>query len=308
MSAPKRWLDEDGGATVAERALLRAGASIEAPRGAREAVWAALIAQLPPVPPTSGDVSVAAKAANAASTANAGTSGPVGGATSTGVAGGGAAMLEGALLGAGAAFALIAAYMVVMPDDAPAPAPIATVATLDARTAEARPASPRGGTSVPSSGLTPMSSAAPSSVATEPAPTASATASAPTPRSSPAPSSGAAGSGSRASAGPSAFGGGYGVSGAAPTSDRASQIREESRRLGDARAALQHGDAAVALALLERLQAAYPGAILAQEREALAVEALARSGRRTEAAARARAFLDAYPTSPFATGLQAFIP
>jgi hypothetical protein len=42
----------------------------------------------------------------------------------------------------------------------------------------------------------------------------------------------------------------------------------------------------------------YPHGILLQEREALTISALAQTGKTAEAAARARAFLRAFPNSP----------
>ena len=83
-------------------------------------------------------------------------------------------------------------------------------------------------------------------------------------------------------------------------------LREENRQMSEARAAMRRGDAPGALALLEQVRARFPGGMLVQEREALAIEALARSGRRGDASARAAAFLQAYPTSMFAERVQTF--
>jgi len=52
------------------------------------------------------------------------------------------------------------------------------------------------------------------------------------------------------------------------------------------------------LSLTDEHRLRYPHGILDQEREALAIEALIKLGRRDEALARARAFARAYPTSP----------
>jgi hypothetical protein len=46
---------------------------------------------------------------------------------------------------------------------------------------------------------------------------------------------------------------------------------------------------------------------LAQEREALTIEALAHAGRREAASARAVAFLRAYPGSPHAATVRTFV-
>jgi outer membrane protein assembly factor BamD (BamD/ComL family) len=84
-------------------------------------------------------------------------------------------------------------------------------------------------------------------------------------------------------------------------------IKEEARLVGLAADMLHRGDAAGALAQLEQIQARFPGGALGQERETLAIEALARSGRRAEASARASAFLRAHPTSTFADRVQPFV-
>ena len=79
----------------------------------------------------------------------------------------------------------------------------------------------------------------------------------------------------------------------------ASQLREESVAVLEARAALRAGDAARSLALLEQARLRYPHGALSQEREALTIQALAHGGDRASAARRARAFLRAYPQSPY---------
>jgi predicted Zn-dependent protease len=89
--------------------------------------------------------------------------------------------------------------------------------------------------------------------------------------------------------------------------ERASRLREESRSLGDARAALRRGDAASALEKLDALGGQFPEGVLAQEREVLAIEALAGAGQRAAASARAAAFLQAHPTSPHATKVRGFL-
>jgi hypothetical protein len=88
--------------------------------------------------------------------------------------------------------------------------------------------------------------------------------------------------------------------------ERESRLREESQAISEARDALRSGDDAAALAKLEALGQKFPAGVLVQEREALSIEALHKSGRSAEAAARADAFLKAYPTSPHAPRIQAF--
>jgi hypothetical protein len=83
-------------------------------------------------------------------------------------------------------------------------------------------------------------------------------------------------------------------------------LLEESRRLARARAALRAHDPDRALALLET---GVPGtAALAQEREALTIEALVgKRASRAVAAERARAFMRAYPESPYRARIKAIV-
>lgn len=60
-----------------------------------------------------------------------------------------------------------------------------------------------------------------------------------------------------------------------------------------------------ALALTEEHARHFPAGMLAQEREAIAVEALANLGRAAQAQARSRAFLDAHPDSPYKRRIEA---
>lgn len=78
----------------------------------------------------------------------------------------------------------------------------------------------------------------------------------------------------------------------------ASQLREESMAVLAARSALRSGNAARSLALLEQARSTFPRGALGQEREALTIEALARSGQSAVARRRAEAFVRAYPRSP----------
>jgi hypothetical protein len=84
--------------------------------------------------------------------------------------------------------------------------------------------------------------------------------------------------------------------------------RAASHSLHDEIAAIVHlrevaaADPAAAVTLAAEDQARFGGAdVYAEEREALAVTSLARSGREDEASARAQAFLRLHPQSPFAT-------
>jgi hypothetical protein len=79
----------------------------------------------------------------------------------------------------------------------------------------------------------------------------------------------------------------------------ASQLREESLALLEARSALRSGDAARSLTLLEQARVRFPRGALGQEREALTIEALARSGQVAAAQRRAASFVRAHPNSPY---------
>lgn len=84
----------------------------------------------------------------------------------------------------------------------------------------------------------------------------------------------------------------------------ASQLREESLAVLQARAALRAGDAQHSLALLEQARRRFPRGALGQEREALTIQALERSGQHAAAQRRAAAFLRAYPSSPYGSDLE----
>ncbi len=301
MSAPKRWLDDGGGATRFERDLLRLGASHEPPAAAKDAVWTALLAQIPPIPPgsTGGGAAPgagAAKAAAAAKAAGAAGAATNGSAALAGAVGGG--LLKSALIGAGSAVALIATYAIVTPatvSQPPPPAPTA-IEAVGAPGTGVRSAIGERGAAGAAAPVTPETQGLPA-IADSAAPLAApAAATSAEPRADgPAPSAG------RDPRGP------LGVSsGPVGPMDRETRLLEESRRLTEARDALRRGDASGALSRLAELQRAVPGGILGQEREALAIEALAKSGRASEAQARARAFLQAYPQSPHATRVEAF--
>ncbi len=106
---------------------------------------------------------------------------------------------------------------------------------------------------------------------------------------------------------PAAEGGNRSASVGVPDpSARASQLREESRITLEARRRLRSGDVNGALQLLERARVRFPNGALGQEREALTIEALARSGSRDAAERRARQFLRENPRSPHAADVRAY--
>lgn len=86
-----------------------------------------------------------------------------------------------------------------------------------------------------------------------------------------------------------------------------SALRDESSAVLEIRRTLRAGDAAGALRLLEQARQRFPHGALSQEREALGIEALAKSGASDAASRKAEAFLRAHPKSPYAADVQSFI-
>jgi len=90
-------------------------------------------------------------------------------------------------------------------------------------------------------------------------------------------------------------------------SAKKSALGDESAAVLEIRRALRAGDASHALRLLEQARQRFPKGALGQEREALTIEALAKSGARAAASRKAEAFLRAYPKSPYASDVQSFV-
>jgi hypothetical protein len=301
MNAPRRWIDEGGSATPLERDLLRSAlsAGVEPPPDAQKQVWAAVLAQIPAAAGAAGGAGGAAAAKGAAAKiavatkAGAGIGGSAGGASLAGAAAG-AGLLKSVLIGAGSAVAVLATYSAVAPPDPGTvlPRPPAVVAPA--------PVAPKPA-GVPRRAAQSAGPVAPPT--SEPAPAEAPILAAPPERHAPPVATGAEPQAPNAAG----LGGGNTVAPvpAAPA-ERETMIREESRVVGEARAALRRGDASGALTQLDQIQARFPGGVLGQEREALTIEALARSGRRAEASTRASAFLQAHPTSVLAGRMQPF--
>jgi hypothetical protein len=86
-----------------------------------------------------------------------------------------------------------------------------------------------------------------------------------------------------------------------------SPLRAESALLLQVHEALLARECARALALVDDARQRFPNGVLAQEREAFGVQALACAGRNDEAADHAAAFLRDYPTSPHAAVVRRFL-
>ncbi len=272
MNSPKppRWLDEGGDGTPAERELLRSGLAMDPPPEAKDAVWNNLLAAIPGGLAGAAGAGAAGKAAGAA----AGKASLIGAAAKGG-------MLSSILIGAGSAVVVIAGYTVVVPQEPNTPSAVVSARSPAGTVLTAVTAGSRADTAMTAKGVEPAPSADVVGRSIE-APRASAKRDAP----ADAPIETAA---------------------SASAMDRASMVREESRAVGAAREALRSGDAAGALAQLDAIRARFPEGVLGQEREALTIEALYKSGRRSEASARAKQFVAANPSSAHTERLQAFI-
>jgi len=84
-----------------------------------------------------------------------------------------------------------------------------------------------------------------------------------------------------------------------------SSLAEQVQSLDRARVALGSGDSASALREIARYRAAWPDGVFLTEASVLEIEALAARGERSQAAARAAAFVAAHPDSPQADRLRA---
>jgi hypothetical protein len=93
-----------------------------------------------------------------------------------------------------------------------------------------------------------------------------------------------------------------------PTPSPSSRLAEESRAVLAARHALRAGDPVECLRLLDAARASFPDGALAQERAALTILALAKSGQHERARKMAERFLHEHPESPYATDIRQVTP
>lgn len=84
-------------------------------------------------------------------------------------------------------------------------------------------------------------------------------------------------------------------------------LLDERALLAAARDAHRRGDDRTALATLATARERHPSGVLGQEREVLAIEALAQLGDRDAASSRGKAFLEAFPTSPHASHVRELV-
>jgi hypothetical protein len=86
-----------------------------------------------------------------------------------------------------------------------------------------------------------------------------------------------------------------------------SSLREETRALDRARAAIVAGDPGTGLVALDRYTVAFPGGTLAKEAALLRIKALVMRGDRSQARALARSFTAANPRDPHAEELRSLL-
>jgi hypothetical protein len=85
---------------------------------------------------------------------------------------------------------------------------------------------------------------------------------------------------------------------------RSSQLTAERAILDEARQALAHGDPARALDRVELHRRSFPSPLLAEERDAMWVQALVKAGRSDDARARGEAFRKRFPDSLFSPAVE----
>lgn len=284
---PVRLLDERGPATDLERDVLRSGGDVEPPASAHDAVWASLQARLPA---GDGNGGGSAGGDGGLDGAGAGATSPFAGLVKGAVA----LVVAGVLVG-------IAVHQLRSPPEGPAviaasPGSAALVAPALVDTASATAANDR----APAvDGVAPQASTS-AATSDRPAP-ASKRPSVQSPRalssvSEPAQTTKVPSAPSASATGPAT---------APPATLDA--LREESSLLAAARAAVRRGDSRAALTSLEVARSRYPNGALLQEREVLTIEALAQNGQSEEASRRAAAFLRAFPSTPHAARVRAFV-
>lgn len=281
MSTPKRWIDSPNDADDFERAVLRSELDARPPAGAESDVLARVMAAVAPfgpgVPDPSGPVAPA-------------TGGALGGAAIAKSAATLASLGKGFALGIGVSVAAATAnHYLGDGSSRETPTPAATVRAAPLTSSVVPPApgpSPR------------------VEVATEnrPNPFASPPVTPPHPTRAPEPPLAASENPfERAPSAPSV------ASFPAPEAEiRASRLEEEAALLRRARVELRSGALTAAFATLEASRQRFTAPELSQEREALTIELLYRSGERDAATARAREFLARFPESPHAASVRAF--
>lgn len=298
MTLPKRWLEDSDDAANAVRDVLRVGRDMDPPEGAERGVWLALSAQI-----AAGGAGVGSGAGASATTGStaAGTSAVTGtGASTTAAGAASSGLIKAILIGAFGGVIAVSGYSVLEPASPPAVSQGEQQA--DPPAAHNKPSAIAPALTSKPKTESPKTSEAPVSAGGS-APAPSQAVSAPTGSAPPADSASA--QTAFQPSGDSTVGSGSFAPGS--PEERASRLREENELVGQARGALRAGDPARAMQILMQAGQKFPDGVLGQEREALMIEALAKSGSRDAASVRAAAFIKAHPTSPHSARLQAFV-
>ncbi|HMA94393.1 MAG TPA: hypothetical protein VKP30_16995 [Polyangiaceae bacterium] len=273
MTDPTRWADIDAAATPLEQSLVRAGQAVRMPTEDKDLLWVRILGAIPPVPanpapPTLGNATQPVTASAAIAP------------TTFKIVG-----VVLAMIGTGAVAHQIGWW-------ASGNAQGGSMRSAPARESpEASGAAPRevaAATSIPNQVDTPAQGVLDADTNSEKKVEPSAAAGVnelrqTAPKTTPSP----AGTSSAASA--------------------VSLLKEESQVVLAARQALRAGDATTGLRILEKAQQRFGAGILSEEREALWIEALARSGDRARASKRAKAFLSSHPRSPHTADVQRYV-
>jgi hypothetical protein len=287
MNRPKRWIEDKSESTPLERAILRPALTIAIPSGAEQRVWAKLMAAAP--------LTAVALTASSAAGSSAATVAAEGSATAAATIGTGVKLGLGVIgkafvIGAasGALFAGGVSVVTSPPSSQEAAVPPAVQARSEEGVKLERSSAKR-----PSASVSQQDEPA-SDLPGSPQPPARETVAARLPESRslegaqpPAPS---------VTSFPTL----------SPEPAPSSRLREEAAVLRRAREALRQGNLSVAFAELEVARTAFPRGALGEEREALTIELLARSGQRDAARQRAQAFLRRFPNSAYAANVGQF--
>ncbi|HVR18062.1 MAG TPA: hypothetical protein VMS65_00150 [Polyangiaceae bacterium] len=287
MTLPKRFLDEQSDADDFERAVLRAESDGGPPVGTEREVFARVMAvALPLASAASGPAAPVEPVAGGAL----GTGALVKGATTLGSLGKGFALGIGVSIAAATGSHLFGESTPQSGSSVPHAASVATLPRVDSRSALGRaPTSP-----VASGETPPPEGEARAAVMVAPQQGAVV-------RAEP-PAIALPSSVERTPGAPSVAS----FESADERAVAASRLKEEAALLRRARSELRAGALAAAFATLEASRQKFTAPELSQEREALAIELLYRSGERAAAAVRAREFLLRFPESPHGAAIRAF--
>jgi len=278
MSELKHWLDDSSDADELERSILRAGLEADPPPAKRDEVWTSLMATVAVAPLAAATLSAQAASAQAA---GAGASK----AAAVWLTVGKGFLVGLAIYGAAEGVTEISSRFSSRHAPVPAALPAAPRTKAPARATE-RDAEASSTAFAPSP--TPASGDTPSPRPTRPRSSSNAQEREPQNVASALPSVAAFDESAR------------------PGSTRLSQLDAETRALRRARDELRAGKLADAFATLEASRRQFAAPELYQEREALMIELLYRSGQVAAAEQRAKAFLGRFPESPHVQQVRRF--